>query len=222
MKNMLTLILPLALLLIQPAPYKAVKHPVARPVDVADGIRIGSQRWATTNLTTTVFENGEAIPEAKTPEEWEKAGKEGKPAWCYYSNDPLHNDQYGKLYNYYAVTDPRGLAPEGWIIPTDADWKELIDFLGGDKEAGRRMKTKSGWVENKLADNICGFSATASGKRDANGQCSQMGLYSFIWSATTDGAQASAIQVTYNSAGVQMLRADKQSGFAVRCLLKLN
>lgn len=202
-------------------PHRAPKLPVARPADIMDGIRVGKQRWATKNLSTTVFENGNPIPQAKTPEEWEKAGREEMPAWCYYSNDPAHNDSYGKLYNYYALTDPRGLAPEGWRIPTDADWKELIEFLGGDKEAGRRMKNKTEWQENKLADNICGFTAMPSGRREANGQFNQMGQLAYLWSETADGTQASALQLIYNSAGIQMVKVDKHCGLAVRCLLKL-
>jgi hypothetical protein len=95
------------------------------------------------NLNVSTFRNGDPIPEAKTDEEWKKAGKEGKPAWCYYENDPKNGAKYGKLYNWYAVNDPRGLAPAGWHVPSDAEWTTLGDQLGD--EASNKMKSTSGW-----------------------------------------------------------------------------
>jgi hypothetical protein len=70
---------------------------------------IGDQHWMVENLNVSHFRNGDPIPEAKTNEEWELAGTEGKPAWCYCNNDPGNASTYGKLYNRYAVNDPRGL-----------------------------------------------------------------------------------------------------------------
>jgi uncharacterized protein (TIGR02145 family) len=107
-------------------------------------IKIGPQIWATKNLDVITFRNGDTIPEAKTNEEWKKAGEEGKPAWCYYDNDPENGKKYGKLYNWYAVNDPRGLAPKGWHVPSDAEWIVLIDYLGGEEVAGTKMKSSSG------------------------------------------------------------------------------
>jgi uncharacterized protein (TIGR02145 family) len=88
---------------------------------VAQQIKIGTQTWAKKNLNVSTFKNGEVIPEAKTIEEWVKAGDDKKPAWCYYNNDPANDSIYGKLYNWYAVNDIRGLAPKGWHIPRDAE-----------------------------------------------------------------------------------------------------
>jgi uncharacterized protein (TIGR02145 family) len=106
-------------------------------------VKIGNQTWMTENLNVERFRNGDLIPQAKTNVEWEKAGKEGKPAWCYYDNDPKNGAKYGKLYNWYAVNDPRGLAPIGWHIPTDTEWTTLDNQLGDD--AGKKMKSTSGW-----------------------------------------------------------------------------
>jgi len=97
----------------------------------------------TENLNVATFRNGDPIPEAKTNEEWKKAGENKQPAWCYYDNDPKNGAKYGKLYNWYAVSDPRGLAPNGWHVPTDAEWTILTDYLGND--AGKKMKSNSGW-----------------------------------------------------------------------------
>ena len=94
-------------------------------------INIGNQVWMAENLNTNKFLNGDPIPEAKTIEDWEKAGENEQPAWCYFENNTYNGTLYGKLYNYFAVIDERGLAPSGWHIPT---WNEgciLIDTLGG-------------------------------------------------------------------------------------------
>ena len=124
--------------------------------DSSDGkvyktVVIGSQTWMSENLNVSTFRNGDPIPEAKTNEEWKKAGKEGKPAWCYYDNDPKNGAKYGKLYNWYAVNDPRGLAPTGWHVPTKAEWGTLVEQLGNDAE--KKMKSQSGW--NNWEDSTC-------------------------------------------------------------------
>jgi uncharacterized protein (TIGR02145 family) len=106
---------------------------------------IGSQTWMAENLNVSTFRNGDIIPEAKTKEDWEQAGKNKQPAWCYYNNDPTNSAKFGILYNWYAVNDPRGLAPVGFHIPTDAEWDTLVTFLGGEDVAGKKMKSTSGW-----------------------------------------------------------------------------
>ena len=106
-------------------------------------VKIGTQTWMTENLNVSTFRNGDPIPEAKTKEEWESAGTNHQPAWCYYDNDPKNGAKYGKLYNWYAVIDSRGLAPEGWHVPSDAEWTTLKSNLGDD--SGNTMKSKSGW-----------------------------------------------------------------------------
>ena len=106
-------------------------------ISYAQTVTIGTQVWMTKNLDLATFRNGDPIPEAKTDEEWEKAGENKQPAWCYYDNDPANGAKYGKLYNWYAVIDSRGLAPVGYHIPSDADWTKLNDFLGGEGVAYR-------------------------------------------------------------------------------------
>lgn len=106
-------------------------------------VTIGNQVWMIKNLNVDKFSNGDPILLAKTDEEWEKAGENGQPAWCYYENDPANGEKYGKLYNWFAVNDTRGLAPAGWHIPGDAEWETLEDVLG--TYAGKKMKSKNGW-----------------------------------------------------------------------------
>jgi uncharacterized protein (TIGR02145 family) len=115
---------------------------IAKDADgkVYKSVIIGNQSWMAENLNTSKFRNGDPIPEVKTDEEWAKALKEGRPAWSYYDNDQKKGAKYGKLYNWYAVNDPRGLAPIGWHIPTDNEWTALTDYLGGE----------GGYTRNKL------------------------------------------------------------------------
>jgi uncharacterized protein (TIGR02145 family) len=106
-------------------------------------VKIGNQVWMAENLNVDRFRNGDPIPEARTKEEWLKADENKQPAWCYYDNNPANGTKYGKLYNWFAVNDSRGLAPAGYHIPSDAEWTQLTDFLGS--EAGTKMKSTSGW-----------------------------------------------------------------------------
>ncbi|MEI8193686.1 MAG: fibrobacter succinogenes major paralogous domain-containing protein [Flavobacteriia bacterium] len=115
------------------------------PIIQAQTVTIGTQVWTTKNLDVSTFRNGDVIPQASTDEAWEAARKNKQPAWCYYDNDPKNGTKYGKLYNWYAVNDPRGLAPAGYHIPTDAEWTVLTDYLGGVGIAGKKMKSTSGW-----------------------------------------------------------------------------
>ena len=88
-------------------------------VSAQNDVKIGNQIWMVKNLNVETFRNGDHIHEAKTLEEWKIAGENQKPAFCYYNNDPKNGTIYGKLYNWYAVNDPRGLAPAGYHIPYD-------------------------------------------------------------------------------------------------------
>jgi uncharacterized protein (TIGR02145 family) len=93
---------------------------------------IGKQVWMAENLNVDKFQNGDPIPQAKTNEEWTKANELQQPVWCYYNYNASNNEKYGKLYNWYAINDPRGVVPKGWKIPSNGDWTKLIDFLGGE------------------------------------------------------------------------------------------
>ena len=132
-------------------------------------VKIGQQVWMAQNLNVDKFRNGDIIPEAKTAAEWEKAGENKQAAWCYYNNDPSNGITYGKLYNWYAVNDPRGLAPKGWHIPSDKEWTDLTDYLGGKEQAGAKMKSKEGWIENGNGTNESGFNGLPGGYRRFNG-----------------------------------------------------
>ena len=88
-------------------------------------VKIGSIEWMSSNLNTTEFQNGDEIYEAKNSEDWINAGKEERPAWCYYKFDSSNEKLYGKLYNWYAANDSKGIASKGWHVATNGEWKEL-------------------------------------------------------------------------------------------------
>lgn len=108
-------------------------------------ITIEKQVWMTNNLNVNKFRNGDIIKQVKSKEDWQKAKKNKEPAWCYYDNDPINGDKYGKIYNFYAVNDKRELAPKGWHIASKNEFLELRrntqeDDLDGIKKEIERYK----------------------------------------------------------------------------------
>ncbi len=119
-----------------------------------NSVKIGNQIWMNTNLNVSIFRNGDIIKEVKSEEDWDQANKTKQPAWCYFNNDPSNGAKYGKLYNWWAVNDSRGLAPEGWHIPGVNEVNELYKFAGGFDIGGNKLKTNSGW-NNYTKEIIC-------------------------------------------------------------------
>ena len=182
-------------------------------------IKIGTQQWASANLNVSNFVNGDTIPEAKTDEEWEKAGIDKKPAWCYYDNNPENGVKYGKLFNWYAVNDPRGLSPDGYHIPTDEEWTTLINYLGGEENAGAKMKSRSGWKGDGNGSNSSGFTALPGGSRYNYGQFRLIENISFWWSSTELDPTVSWFRCMYSSNNdIIKHYAFKSHGLSVRCI----
>jgi uncharacterized protein (TIGR02145 family) len=192
-------------------------------------VMIGNQEWSTKNLNVSKYRNGDIIPEVRNQKEWEEI-RIG--AWCYYNNDPKNGAIYGKLYNWYAVNDPRGLAPEGYHIPSDFEWKTLIDFLGGEKIAGGKMKKTgiSNWsVPNLDAANETGFSGLPGGWRDINEIIyldgtplpilfNEIGDSVFWWSSSFE-KNWSASNLSVNIYGyIWKRRSEFNCGYSVRCI----
>lgn len=133
-------------------------------ITVEHARKIGEQIWKVENLNLERFRNGDIIPEARSEEEWISAGENKQPAWCYYENVSNEEEKYGKLYNWYAVNDPRGLAPSGWHIPSKSEWNELINYLGGEKQASKSMIGSFQFHANDPGDS--GFNALLAGQRN--------------------------------------------------------
>ena len=145
-------------------------------------VTIGDQTWMSKNLDVSTFRNGDPIKEVTTEEELSELQNKGVPAWCYYENDHDYGKKYGKLYNWHAVNDPRGLAPKGWHIPSQNELETLVSFLGGKDKAGKLLKAKGEWGRIDIGSNESGFSALPSGFRFNN--FGKLGYYAIFWSTS--------------------------------------
>jgi uncharacterized protein (TIGR02145 family) len=190
-------------------------------------VKIGTQVWMVENLNVSHFRNGDILPEAKTDEDWQEARKNKQLAWCYYDNKPENGKIYGKLYNWYAVNDSRGLAPLGWHIPTDEEWTMLTDFLGGTSVAGGKMKEvgTSHWKSpNTSADNSSGFTALPGGSHHFTGSYNYIGNHGYWWSTTEfkfNTLDAWHRYIYSGSSVVISFNLEKVSRASVRCVMDI-
>jgi uncharacterized protein (TIGR02145 family) len=184
-------------------------------------VKIGNQEWMVMNLNVARFRNGDIIPEAKTNEEWKQAGKVKKPVWCYYENNAEKGKKYGRLYNWYAATDKRGIAPEGWHVPSNSDWSALVKTLGRIDMAGRRLKDTVDWKVKDRADNKSGFSGLPGGIRTADGKFINVGISAQWWSTSGEiGAitQVYSLRVVGSSVEAAFIKLEKENGLSIRCI----
>ncbi len=193
-------------------------------IDPYQPLTIGSQVWMLKNLNVDHYRNEDSIPEVRDSVTWANltAG-----AWCYYKNDSSNGAIYGKLYNWYAVNDPRGLAPVGWRVPSDNQWTELDNHLGGSILSGGKLKsigTKESsnglWYSpNTGATNESGFSALPGGYRDNIGSFGALGIGGGLWtSSEVDSRQSWYRGLHYNYAYLGKFDTIKENGFSVRCV----
>jgi uncharacterized protein (TIGR02145 family) len=181
--------------------------------------KIGNQIWATKNLDVATYRNGDAIPQVQDGYAWSNLTS---GAWCYYENTTTYGSTYGKLYNWYAVNDPRGLAPNGYHIPTDAEWGTLTTYLGGVSVAGGKMKESgtSHWqVPNIGATNSSGFAGLPGGFRFDNGDFYGIGTNGYWWGSSEGSPFNAWYRNLYYDDGVVVRNYYyKPYGFSVRCL----
>lgn len=182
-------------------------------------VMIGSQIWMTSNLNVNRFRNGDIIPQVFSIEEWLNAGYEERPVWCYYEFNNENGYKYGKLYNWYAVNDLRGLAPNGWHIPSDAEWNTLSNSLGGDDQSGYDLKDSNGWYNDGNGNNGSGFSGLPGGCIHDDGRFSSIGKGSSWWtSSTRSGNEAFSRHLHYKDDEMHKTNYNMASGFSVRCV----
>jgi uncharacterized protein (TIGR02145 family) len=197
------------------------------------------QTWTKTNLNVSKYRNGDIIPEIKDPSQWANLTT---GAWCYYNNDSATGAIYGKLYNWYAVNDPRGLAPIGYHIPSDTEWRTLTNCLGGEIVAGGKMKETTSsqtdaysWYYDSGATNSSGFSAKPASWRYTENNKTLFGggstLYgndsikmSAIWWSSTGYesgigiASLRCIKASSNSLFMQVSSHIISNGLSIRCV----
>lgn len=200
-------------------------------------ITIGTQEWMAENLNTSIYRNGEPIPNVIVDSEWEGVST---GAWCHYNNDDSYSCPFGKLYNWYTCVDARQLCPTGWHVPNDAQWKTLIGYLDStlfanpdamnpdavgiiSGIAGGMMKSTGSqyWVgANDGATNEIGFSGLPGGFRSSNGTFYSTGQFGHFWSASERWPAEAAWSyylVYFAATSTRSFNSEKE-GFSVRCL----
>jgi len=198
-------------------------------------IKIGDLYWTVENLKTTKLNDGTDIELITEKKEWIDAGVNDMPAYCYYDNDLSNKQKYGVLYNYHAVNTGK-LAPEGWRVPTNEDWKGLENYLinngynwdvskTGDKIA-KSMAANTDWKTNNYngsigydltRNNKSGFSALPGGYRYFGGDFNDLSYYGYWWSATeSDASYAYNRNLYYYHEGLDRYSNFKGCGFSVR------
>lgn len=158
---------------------KIIKEHEERSVsEILKSVKIGNQEWMTKNLDVECYANGDPIPQVQNQNEWDnlKAG-----AWCYYDNDPINGLKYGKIYNYFAVKDERGLAPNGFSVSKSKDWELLFDFLGKNESI---YKSTNGWMDNGNGNNKSGMNILPGGHRGWISSFLGLNEYTQFWTST--------------------------------------
>lgn len=146
-------------------------------------VQIGEQIWMAENLALRQYRNGDTIRHAETPEELESFGFAEVGAWMYPAGDSTLAEEFGLLYNWFAVMDPRGIGPAGWRVPSDADWEQMAEQLGVDS-VGVHLKVPELWKDEGGGTNSTGFSAVPAGFRHWDGTYEGLGIYGSWWTST--------------------------------------
>jgi uncharacterized protein (TIGR02145 family) len=182
-------------------------------------VKIGTQTWMKQNLNVDKFRNGENIPQANTDEEWKKAGINKQAAWCYYNNDPANGAKYGKLYNWYAVNDPRGLAPVGWHVISWTGFQTFFTpFLPEAAGKLKQVGTLNWKTPNTGATNESGFTGLPGGFRSANGFFN-LGEVGKWWASSGENdSNVWSFDLIYLNGRLNIASCNEELGLSVRCL----
>jgi uncharacterized protein (TIGR02145 family) len=173
-----------------------------------DTVHIAKQIWMSKNLNVSTFRNGDTIIQAESKDDWLKAAKDSTPAWCYYNNDSIKGNIFGKLYNWYAVNDKRGLAPNGWRIPDEKDFNDLVVILGKNYES--QLASKQYWIGN-WGNNNSGFNSLPGGIRSKIGFGS-LNTSTFYWTLNSfNKEKANAFSINAGASGIVFYYDEKEN-----------
>jgi len=211
------------------APLELLAEHLLTDIDgnVYQTVKIGAQWWMAENLRTTRYRNGHAISTGLDRTAWSNTTSGAYAIHPHDEVDGINSDEemvdaYGKLYNWYAVDDHRGLCPEGWRVPTMGEWSPLINYLGDWEVAGGKLKSTytepdphPRWSSpNKAATNESGFSGLPGG-----GGYSSIGRGGSWWSLTEYGTTNALYRyLSYELSGMYGTNSHKNSGRSVRCI----
>ena len=200
--------------------------------NVYHGVKIGNQIWMTENLRTTTYADGSAIPIVEDNTAWSELEVDDK-AYCWYDNSNSNEDVYGGLYTWAAAVNGgsgsasspssiQGICPDGWHLPSEAEWEEMVLFLDGYFEAGYYLKEQgtAHWLSiNPGASNSSGFTALPGGIRSTIGTFNELNTNAHFWTAT-DFTESSAYKVSLvvGDGDVYISGGALKSGRSVRCV----
>ncbi len=192
-------------------PSSSLLFPDATFEELFKTVHIGNQIWMAKNLDIDHFRNNTKIPEVQDGKEWKMASEAKRPAWCYYDNDAENGKIYGKLYNWFAVIDPRGLAPEGWHVPSQKEFEELLDAVGTDEHKQYDALINGGYS---------GFNALLGGCRFSHNNFLDKGTDTSFWSSSQceDGIAYSLQIWEPGRSGAYLVSSYYRLGFSVRCV----
>lgn len=181
-------------------------------------IKVGNTYWMAEDLKTTKFNDGSSISIVTDNTAWSNLTTS---AVCDYNNDPNNSATYGKLYNWYAVNDSRKICPAGWHVPSEAEFSQFINALGGFDLAGGKLKAKGNtyWSEpNSGASNSSGFNAKGSGYRNYLGVFKDQSYITGYWSSTEQNQSAYLLSLRFDGSYADLYAVNKKSGFLLRCV----
>jgi uncharacterized protein (TIGR02145 family) len=191
-------------------------------------VKIGDQKWMSENLNVETFNNGDPIPQATSVDVWYKASyQDHSPVWCYYAYDEGKGKIYGKLYNWYAVTDPRGIAPEGWRIPTKSDFEKLQEYVKSnyDGKDCPPLKSKDIWKDDifHTGTNETNFNALPGGFINIDGSFDYITKRTDFWTSTNsedyeEYAYSLSLEYNYENSSLSSHLNQKEYGYSVRCI----
>ena len=183
-------------------------------------VKIGTQWWMAENLKTTMYNDSSSISLVTDNTAWSllETG-----AYCFFNNDASNSKVYGVLYNWYAVTDSRNLAPKGWHIPSDTELQTLITYLGGTNVAGGKLKEEgtTHWDSpNTGATNESNFTALPGSYRNRDGVFGRIGDEGYWWTSAYTNTESCYLGASYGD--IRTIIIFKTSGFSVRCVKDLD
>jgi uncharacterized protein (TIGR02145 family) len=202
-------------------------------------VKIGNLYWMTENLNSINYSDGSRIQDLnvklsetlfynsspvnlRTNYTWGRAAQNNQPGWCHYDNNPLNGEKYGKLYNWFALNSPSGLCPKGWVIPSIDDWKELVNFFGGESKSGTDLRSNSGWQTDYIGvgngTNKSNFNGKPGGQIHSGGKSDLEGRYGYWWSSSSFNDFSAYTFGLNQSEKASFNSSEKNRGLSVRCV----
>jgi uncharacterized protein (TIGR02145 family) len=193
-------------------------------------VKVGDYQMMRSNLKTRKFNNGDDIQQAQSRDAWKKACEKGEPAWCYYEISAGKFDENIVIYNAAAIIDERGIAPEGWYVPSEGDFESIAAYYRqytADDREGLLLRSAEGWTRVEVSNLRSGMDLSPSGMRWDNGLFSHRGFMGGWWTSSTDyydyyGSEGyDVLRVAYIEFNSETLGTSGQrynTGFCVRCV----